>query len=902
MKKLLFMVIALSLVFVSDCVAVKGDASLSLVYSMSGADGAHYIPEAYYASPIIVDFDSDGRREIVFGNYSLCVADAGTGNVYWKVNGGYDRTVPYKTGADVGILWDLDVCDIDGDGVYEIISVYKGGIVSVLDWHGYSKRGWPQQLAGEHGVVDASARSLEVADLNHDGKYEIIVGASTESAECVWVYDCRGNILEGWPQLASYQDAEKAGTDKIYTGFSFGVFMDGVTSGDIDGDGTDEVLVATDTGFLCIYNIKGKLMPANSKIFGGRTWGRVGLFESMDTEQDMSKAANEGWGGAVKGNETRDILYKGELGHSVVRAVDLNGDGKDEVITSAIILDRAKNTNRKSGDYDSSKYMTFFIFNGDRTRYGGWETVPTDQDFMGAPLIQDADGLAMGVQSEPVICDLNGDGISEILLNTYDGCVHAFSVNDALHEFGKFPYRIPQTGYIAETASGVVCCDLNGDGCKEVIFATATKSPDGSKNFGQKGGVYVLNYDGTLVAYSQLPDAYTIFETGRPAYTNFAYAKPAVGDVDNDGKYEIAVNTRYSGLCLYRFDGSFTTPKLSSNNVDDDITVKVSGNTVKFDQEPIIYNNRTMVPMRKIFESIGATVAWDPATKTATGIRGDRIVKITIGSKHMYLNNKLIEIDTPAMLVGDRTLVPVRAISEGLGCNVQWNDASRTVSIEPKIFQWSSWSTTRPNVDRDLFYVEEKTEYRYRTREKETYTQDTKTNSWNFIKEEVTYGSWSSWQRDRISENENREVKTRQQSEKKYYHYAHYCTGNISDANHRYRTSDYKFHSDCLYHDLGWFDYKLPEHPDGEGGCVLEKDDGKYYRCANTCYRWYLVETRGGDYLEYSSRPIYHKYYYWRWSDWSRWSDWQESYPYGAYYGNEYYDVESRTVYRYKEK
>ena len=65
--------------------------------------------------------------------------------------------------------------------------------------------------------------------------------------------------------------------------------------------------------------------------------------------------------------------------------------------------------------------MTVFIFNADRTRLGGWETVPSDRDFMGAPLIQDAESLAMGVQAEPFICDLNGDGVNEILLNTYDG-------------------------------------------------------------------------------------------------------------------------------------------------------------------------------------------------------------------------------------------------------------------------------------------------------------------------------------------------------------------------------------------------------------------------------------------------------------------------------------------------
>lgn len=901
-KVLIILVIVTILIMIIPSACFANNVEIQLLYSMSGADDEYYIPEAYYAVPIIIDISGNGRKEIVFGNYSLSIADAVTGDVYWKVNGGRDRTTQYKVGEDVGTLWDLEVCDIDGDKKYEIISIYKGGVVSVLDTSGYTKPGWPQQLAGENGKVTASARSLEVADLDCDGKYEIIVGASTDTAECVWVYDCNGNIMKGWPQLASYQNAEIAGKDKLWTGYSYGVFMDGVTSGDIDDDGILEVLVATDTGYLCIYDINGKLMPANKSIFGGRTWGRVGLFESMDTEQDMSAQANEGWGGEIRGNETRDELYKGELGHAVVRVCDVNGDGTNEIITSAIILDRDYDRKNRKGDYIASKYMTMFIFNADRTRFGGWETVPTDKDFMGAPLIQDADGLAMGVQAEPVVCDLNGDGTNEILLNTYDGCVHAFSVNDVLHEFGNFPYRIPQSGYVAETASGVVCVDLNGDGRKEVVFATATKSPDGSKNYGQIGGLYILNYDGSLLANTSLPNGYPKYETGLPVYTNFAYAKPAVDDVDGDGCYEIAVNTRYSGLCLYKVKGNFTAPKIYESDDDDRITVKVSDERVRFDQEPIIYNSRTMVPMRKIFEAIGADVTWDENTKTASGKRGDRTVKVTIGSKKMYVNKKLIEIDTPAMLVGDRTLVPVRAISEGLGCEVDWDGNKRLVSIVPKVFKWSEWSTSRPNLDRDLYYVEEKTEYRFRTRDKETYESDYKYNSSNFVREEKSYGNWSGWQREYVSENENREVKTRTQYEEKRYHYAHYCTGNISDADHRYKTANYDFHSQCLYHDLGWYDYELPLHPDGQGGSVLYKDDGNFYRCSNSCFRWYVMETTGGEYTEYNYRPIYHKYIYWQWGDWSRWTDWDDYEPYFGYYERGSYDVEERTMYRFKEK
>ena len=90
----------------------------------------------------------------------------------------------------------------------------------------------------------------------------------------------------------------------------------------------------------------------------------------------------------------------------------------------------------------------------------------------------------------------------------------------------------------------------------------------------------------------------------------------------------------------------------------------------------------------------------------------------------------------------------------------------------------------------------------------------------------------------------------------------------------------------------------LNEPPDGKGGYVLYYDDGSYKRCSNTCYRYYVVETSGGDYTEYRSRKKYKKYVYKQWGDWSDWSDWSREY---RDYDNRT-DVGSRTIYRYKEK
>ncbi|MEE1047287.1 MAG: stalk domain-containing protein [Clostridia bacterium] len=327
------------------------------------------------------------------------------------------------------------------------------------------------------------------------------------------------------------------------------------------------------------------------------------------------------------------------------------------------------------------------------------------------------------------------------------------------------------------------------------------------------------------------------------------------------------------------------------NKTSEDITVEISGERVSFDQEPVLYNDRTMVPMRKIFEELGATVSWDETTETATGKKGDRIVKVTVGSNEMYVNSKRIELDTAPIVMSARTLVPVRAVAEGLGCTVEWDERTSTVLIEPKVFKWSEWDEDLPSgINNDMYYIEEKELYRYRNKR---YV-DKELLMWGEepVDIKIDYGNWSSWTTDSIRETDDLQVETRTQNEPVMYHYTHFCTGNNADENYRYKTSSRKFHDSCLYHELGWFDYVLP-YADEDRDNYIYYVDGEKYRCSNSCFRWYITDTTGGTYTEYRSRPIYRTYVVERWESWS---DWDDDYPYDAD------DIDEMTVYRYKEK
>lgn len=114
---------------------------------------------------------------------------------------------------------------------------------------------------------------------------------------------------------------------------------------------------------------------------------------------------------------------------------------------------------------------------------------------------------------------------------------------------------------------------------------------------------------------------------------------------------------------------------------DRPIRVMVDGAELAFDVDPVIENDRTLVPMRLIFEALGAKVDWDEATRTALAVKGDVKISITIDSAELMKNSKAVALDAPARLIGGRTLVPVRAVSEGMGAKVDWDEASRMVQI-----------------------------------------------------------------------------------------------------------------------------------------------------------------------------------------------------------------------------
>lgn len=115
------------------------------------------------------------------------------------------------------------------------------------------------------------------------------------------------------------------------------------------------------------------------------------------------------------------------------------------------------------------------------------------------------------------------------------------------------------------------------------------------------------------------------------------------------------------------------------------IKVFLDGNRLSFDQPPIIENGRTLVPMRMIFESMGADVTWNDSTQSIIAETSDMTIVIAVKGGFAVINGDYHTLDVPAKILNGRTLVPVRFIAESLGCNVDWIEETQTVFISKKI-------------------------------------------------------------------------------------------------------------------------------------------------------------------------------------------------------------------------
>mgnify|MGYP000639845801 CR=1 FL=1 len=111
------------------------------------------------------------------------------------------------------------------------------------------------------------------------------------------------------------------------------------------------------------------------------------------------------------------------------------------------------------------------------------------------------------------------------------------------------------------------------------------------------------------------------------------------------------------------------------------IEVIINEKKAVFDVPPRIQKGRTLIPVRSVFESLGAEVSWEQSTETVSILKGAKVIKLKVGSNIAYINEEQVEIDISTSIINGRSMVPLRFIAEKLGFEVIWDGEKRVVFI-----------------------------------------------------------------------------------------------------------------------------------------------------------------------------------------------------------------------------
>ena len=119
--------------------------------------------------------------------------------------------------------------------------------------------------------------------------------------------------------------------------------------------------------------------------------------------------------------------------------------------------------------------------------------------------------------------------------------------------------------------------------------------------------------------------------------------------------------------------------------IEDEISIVLNGEKVEYpDKKPFIENGRTLIPVRGLFEKMGMNLDWNDQTQTVV-INNDKYqISLKIDSEIMTVNGKEIKMDTAAKVSDNRTVIPLRYVSEAVGANVLWDEDTNTVFVEYK--------------------------------------------------------------------------------------------------------------------------------------------------------------------------------------------------------------------------
>ena len=124
-----------------------------------------------------------------------------------------------------------------------------------------------------------------------------------------------------------------------------------------------------------------------------------------------------------------------------------------------------------------------------------------------------------------------------------------------------------------------------------------------------------------------------------------------------------------------------TTPSVIELTIGDNNLVIDGDKILESDVAPCIVDGITMVPLRFVFEALGASVQWDAETKTVYALKEDSAVVLQIGQSVMFVSGRGVDTDAPSLIIDDRTMIPFRSVASAYSYEVQYDEQANKVTI-----------------------------------------------------------------------------------------------------------------------------------------------------------------------------------------------------------------------------
>ena len=385
--------------------------------------------EGWLASPVALDVDGDGVKEIV-------AARSGRVNA-WKLDG----TLVASFDVD-GRIWSSPiVADLIPEHAGMELAFAERGNLHVLGADLTELPGWPFAWNDE-------LRSLAAGDLDGDGRLELVavttnpVEGSGQRDLLIAVKD-NGTVLPGFPPNTT----GASGCDDAC--YQTGGYDQNVALGDITGDARAEVFATQDNAYLSLHDGTGRAFDC-APFFAGRT-----KFNGVRFLHDYDEA-KQGWA------PNEDTALQAHFTNSAPAIADLDGDGLRDLVVLGSVQNAAQ-TNRLQG-------VGLWALHPDGTRLAGWEAPFHAPNYLAG--LWDYDGVNIVAATNQVsIADLFPDSAGpELVFAGFDGRIHC--VDARAHELWQTTYTTSDR----VLTTGVAVADLSGDGSPEVVFASY--SPD----------------------------------------------------------------------------------------------------------------------------------------------------------------------------------------------------------------------------------------------------------------------------------------------------------------------------------------------------------------------------------------------------------------------------------------